>query len=81
MEGCGVRKNWQECWRFLNLAKRLITDVVDFAVESHEAGIVVDFEEIPTKSQPEFQLFISELAPVAAWGRIEIDGGIARTGR
>ncbi len=43
---------------------RLITDVVDYAVESHQAGIVVDFEEIPDKSQPQFRQFINEFAPV-----------------
>ena len=69
----GLLNNYDgRLWRSKELAgmlalpesrKKLITDVVDFAVESHEAGIVVDFEEIPTKSQPEFQLFISELAP------------------
>jgi peptidoglycan-N-acetylglucosamine deacetylase len=41
----------------------LIRDVVEFAVESHQAGIVVDFEGIPAKSQPDFREFASELGP------------------
>jgi len=41
----------------------LVADATQFAVESHEAGIIVDFEEIPTKSQPHFREFIREFAP------------------
>jgi cellulose synthase/poly-beta-1,6-N-acetylglucosamine synthase-like glycosyltransferase/peptidoglycan/xylan/chitin deacetylase (PgdA/CDA1 family) len=41
----------------------LIADVVEYAVEAHQAGIVVDFEEVPLKSQPHFREFIGELAP------------------
>jgi len=36
---------------------------VDFAVQAHQAGIVVDFEEVPDASQEHFQEFIEELAP------------------
>ncbi|HEY2119120.1 MAG TPA: glycosyltransferase [Candidatus Acidoferrum sp.] len=43
--------------------KRLIANVTEFAVESNEVGIVVDFEEIPDKSQPAFKDFIREFAP------------------
>src|SRR5580704_15561137 len=43
--------------------QHLIADVVKFAVDAHEVGIIVDFEEIPTKSQPHFQQFIREFAP------------------
>ena len=43
--------------------KRLISDATEFAVEAKEVGIVVDFEEIPQKSQPDFKAFIGELAP------------------
>jgi cellulose synthase/poly-beta-1,6-N-acetylglucosamine synthase-like glycosyltransferase/spore germination protein YaaH/peptidoglycan/xylan/chitin deacetylase (PgdA/CDA1 family) len=43
--------------------KRLITDATDYALESHQVGIVVDFEEIPEKSQPGFKDFIREFAP------------------
>jgi peptidoglycan-N-acetylglucosamine deacetylase len=42
---------------------RLIRDATEYAVESHQAGIVVDFEEIPDKSQANFRKFIGELAP------------------
>jgi peptidoglycan-N-acetylglucosamine deacetylase len=41
----------------------LIRDVVEYAVEAHEAGIVVDFEGIPDKGQPHFRDFAAELAP------------------
>lgn len=40
----------------------LIRDVVEYAVMAHQAGIVVDFEEIPVKSQPHFREFTAELA-------------------
>jgi peptidoglycan-N-acetylglucosamine deacetylase len=42
---------------------RLITDVVEYAVLAHQSGIVVDFEEVPVKSQPHFREFIAELGP------------------
>ncbi len=41
----------------------LIRDVVEYAVEAHEDGIVVDFEGIPDKNQPHFRQFAAELAP------------------
>src|SRR5262249_27342809 len=41
----------------------LIRDTVQFAVEAHQAGIVVDFEEMPDKSQSDYRTFIGELAP------------------
>jgi cellulose synthase/poly-beta-1,6-N-acetylglucosamine synthase-like glycosyltransferase/peptidoglycan/xylan/chitin deacetylase (PgdA/CDA1 family) len=41
----------------------LVHDVSDFAVQAHEAGIVVDFEEVPDESQAHFQKFVAELAP------------------
>lgn len=40
----------------------LSRDTVQFAIQSHQAGIVVDFEEVPVKSQPDFRAFIGELA-------------------
>jgi peptidoglycan-N-acetylglucosamine deacetylase len=43
--------------------QHLITDVVEYAQLSHQSGIVIDFEEIPLKSQPHFREFIAELAP------------------
>jgi len=41
----------------------LVSDVVQYAVEAHQSGIVVDFEEVPLKSQPNFREFIAELGP------------------
>jgi cellulose synthase/poly-beta-1,6-N-acetylglucosamine synthase-like glycosyltransferase/peptidoglycan/xylan/chitin deacetylase (PgdA/CDA1 family) len=41
----------------------LVTDVVEYAVEAHQSGIVVDLEEVSLKSQPHFREFIAELAP------------------
>jgi len=43
--------------------KKLARDITEYAVESHEAGIVVDFEEVPDASQVHFQAFIAALAP------------------
>jgi cellulose synthase/poly-beta-1,6-N-acetylglucosamine synthase-like glycosyltransferase/peptidoglycan/xylan/chitin deacetylase (PgdA/CDA1 family)/spore germination protein YaaH len=43
--------------------QRLVRDVANFAVQSREAGIVVDFEEVPDESQQHFQKFVEELAP------------------
>jgi peptidoglycan-N-acetylglucosamine deacetylase len=43
--------------------QHLIRDVVEFAVESHEAGLVVDFEEVPESSQAHFRQFAEELSP------------------
>ena len=43
--------------------QNLIRDIVEYAVESHQAGIVVDFEEVPDASQAHFQQFIGALAP------------------
>jgi len=42
--------------------QHLVRDVVQYAVEAHQSGIVVDFEEVPLKSQPNFRQFIAELA-------------------
>jgi len=43
--------------------QRLVRDVVEYAVESHESGIVVDFEEVPDASQAHFRALIGALAP------------------
>jgi len=43
--------------------QHLVHDVVEYAVEAKQAGIVVDFEEVPLKSQPNFRQFIAELGP------------------
>lgn len=40
----------------------LVRELAAYAVNSRQAGLVVDFEEIPAKSQPNFRRFISELA-------------------
>jgi peptidoglycan-N-acetylglucosamine deacetylase len=50
---------------FANPAARqnLTRDITAYAVESHEAGIVVDFEEVPDASQVHFRQFIAALAP------------------
>jgi peptidoglycan-N-acetylglucosamine deacetylase len=43
--------------------QNLIRDLVQFTSLAHEAGIVVDFEEVPDDSQPHFQQFAAELGP------------------
>jgi len=43
--------------------QRLVRDVVEYAVQARQAGIVVDFEEVPDKSQAHFREFIAELGP------------------
>lgn len=43
--------------------ENLVRSLVEFAVESHEAGIVVDFEEVPDKNQDDFQQFVAHLGP------------------
>src|SRR3984893_4024787 len=43
--------------------RNLARDIVEYAVESHPAGIVVDFEEVPDASQAHFRAFIGGLAP------------------
>jgi len=42
---------------------RLISDVTQYAVMAKQAGIVVDFEEVPDASQENFQKFIGQFAP------------------
>jgi cellulose synthase/poly-beta-1,6-N-acetylglucosamine synthase-like glycosyltransferase/peptidoglycan/xylan/chitin deacetylase (PgdA/CDA1 family) len=42
---------------------RLISDVTQYAVAAKQAGIVVDFEEVPDGSQENFQKFIGRFAP------------------
>src|SRR5215510_15319272 len=41
----------------------LVRDVVQFTIEAREAGVVVDFEEVPQKTEKHLQEFIGELAP------------------
>ena len=42
--------------------ERLSKSLASFATSQHEAGIVVDFESVPQKSQPDFGRFIHDLA-------------------
>ena len=69
----GLLNNYDgSVWRVEEVAKmlasddarhNLIEDVVEFAVQAHEAGVVVDFEGIPDKTQTYFRDFAAELAP------------------
>jgi len=43
--------------------QKLVRGVVEFAKESHEAGIVVDLEDIPDTSQANFRELVADLAP------------------
>jgi len=58
-------------WRIRELAallaqpasrQRLVQELVKYGVGTRQAGIVVDFEEVPDKSQRHFRQFIGELA-------------------
>ncbi len=58
-------------WRIRELAgllaqpssrQRLVQELVAYAVAARQAGIVVDFEEVPDKSQKDFRLFARELS-------------------
>ncbi|HEX8872415.1 MAG TPA: glycosyltransferase, partial [Candidatus Acidoferrum sp.] len=69
----GLLNNYDgSVWRVQELAgllgnpasrHRLVQDAVEYAVEAHEAGIVVDFEEVPQASQAHFRQFIAEFGP------------------
>src|SRR6516165_4286208 len=69
----GVLNNYDgQNWRVKELAemlakpesrRRLVSDTVEYAMLAKQSGIVVDFEEIPVKSQPHFREFIAELGP------------------
>src|SRR5262249_54496179 len=41
----------------------LVRDVVQFTIPARGAGVVVDFEEVPQKTEKHLQEFIGELAP------------------
>jgi cellulose synthase/poly-beta-1,6-N-acetylglucosamine synthase-like glycosyltransferase/spore germination protein YaaH/peptidoglycan/xylan/chitin deacetylase (PgdA/CDA1 family) len=61
-------QNWrvQEMVQMLaNSASRasLVRDTVQYAIEAREAGIVVDFEEVPQGSEVHLREFIDELGP------------------
>ena len=58
-------------WRIKEMAEMLASadarhnlsrDLVEFAVLSHEAGVLVDFEEVPDDSQKPYREFVAELA-------------------
>src|SRR5271163_2764366 len=58
-------------WRIKEMAEMLASpaarhnlsrDLVAFAVQSHEAGLLVDFEEVPPDSQKNYREFAAELA-------------------
>src|SRR5207253_10669140 len=56
--------------------QKLIRDTVEYAVEAHEAGIVVDFEEVPDASQAHFRAFIGgQIGRASCRGRGSMSGG------
>jgi len=69
----GLLNNYDgSAWRIDEMVKmlansaarqRVVREVVEFAVESHESGMVVDFEEVPDTSQVHFREFAAELGP------------------
>src|SRR5216684_2960791 len=69
----GLLDNYDgQVWRIKEMAamlgskgarQNLVRDVVDFTVGAHEAGVVVDFEEVPDATQPHFREFAAQLAP------------------
>ena len=69
----GLLNNYDgSVWRVKEMAQllaspasraRLARDATQFAVMSKEAGIVLDFEEVPDKSQANLREFVGELAP------------------
>src|SRR6266851_2354933 len=69
----GLLDNYDgQVWRIKEMAamlgskaarQNLVRDVVDFTVGAREAGVVVDFEEVPDATQPHFREFAAELGP------------------
>src|ERR1700756_3330667 len=69
----GLLDNYDgQVWRIKEMAamlgnrtarQSLIRDVVDYTVGAHQAGVVVDFEEVPDATQPHFREFAAELGP------------------
>jgi cellulose synthase/poly-beta-1,6-N-acetylglucosamine synthase-like glycosyltransferase/peptidoglycan/xylan/chitin deacetylase (PgdA/CDA1 family)/spore germination protein YaaH len=66
-----VQNHDGKTWRVAEMAQmlanpasrqRLITSLEEFADAEHQAGIVVDFEEVPQASQQDFQHFAHDLA-------------------
>jgi cellulose synthase/poly-beta-1,6-N-acetylglucosamine synthase-like glycosyltransferase/spore germination protein YaaH/peptidoglycan/xylan/chitin deacetylase (PgdA/CDA1 family) len=68
----GLLNNYDgETWRVKEMAQllalpasrqRLVRNVQEYAVSARQAGIIVDFEEIPDASQEHFRQLISEMA-------------------
>src|SRR6266851_5286571 len=66
----GLLDNYDgQVWRIKEMAamlgnktarRNLVRDVVDFTVGAREAGVVVDFEEVPDATQPHFLEFAAE---------------------
>src|SRR5580704_4818159 len=61
-----------QTWRIKEMAamlgnktarRNLVRDVVDYTVGAHQAGVVVDFEEVPDATQVHFREFAAELGP------------------
>jgi len=67
----GLLNNYDgQVWRVNEMAQMLanqearhglVRNVIEYAVEAHQSGIVVDFESIPEQSQANFREFVSEL--------------------
>jgi spore germination protein YaaH len=60
-------------------AQHLAQQAVQYLTQNHFAGLVVDFEEIPEKSQKDFSQFIASL-PRTCTPPTEADGLPARGG-
>ena len=56
-------KEMEELLASSDARSRLISDATQYAVIAKQAGIVVDFEEVPDASQENFQKFIGQFAP------------------
>ena len=56
-------KEMEELLASADARSRLISDATQYAVIAKQAGIVVDFEEVPDASQENFQKFIGQFAP------------------
>ena len=54
--------------------QHLSQQAVQYLTQNHFAGLVVDFEEIPDKSQKDFSQFIAELAADLHQLQPETDG-------
>src|SRR6266851_1948685 len=69
----GLLDNYDgQVWRIKEMAamlgskvarQNLVFDVADYTVGAHQAGVVVDFEEVPDATQPHFREFAAQLAP------------------